>query len=165
MCTIRQAMEGDYPAICDLITSKSELFRIYPRGSYPFTIEQLSQLAKSRQDLTVVIQDDAVVGFANLYDVEPDNRAFVGNVIVSVDLRGRGIGRQLMQYMVKLAFVQYRPMSVAVSVFSDNIPALLLYTDLGFKPYAVERRIDPEGKPAALIHMHIDSKGEHARVY
>ena len=161
MCEIRQATEKDYAFICRLVTSKSEFYRIYPGGSYPLTIEQLSKIAKIRSDLSVVIQDDSVIGFANLYNFEANRSAFIGNVIVDRKRRGRGIGKRLVRYMLGLAFDKHRLQTVKISVFSDNISALLLYTDLGFHPYAVEERVNPEGRRAALIHMRIDRQGEH----
>jgi hypothetical protein len=53
----RPASEHDYPAIAALVKSPQELFRVYPRGSYPLTVEQLRTLAAARRELTVVTLD------------------------------------------------------------------------------------------------------------
>ncbi|MCU7842736.1 MAG: GNAT family N-acetyltransferase [Candidatus Thiodiazotropha sp. (ex Monitilora ramsayi)] len=162
MCEIRQATEKDYAFICRLVTSKSELYRIYPGGSYPLTIEQLSEIAKVRSDLSVVTQENRIIGFANLYNFEANHSAFIGNVIVDRKQRGRGIGKRLVRHMLGLAFDKHRLSTVKISVFGDNSSALLLYTSLGFRPYAVEERINPEGRRTALIHMRIDHQGGHS---
>lgn len=57
--------------------------------------------------------------------------------------------------IIRLAFDGYGVAEVSISVFSDNVPALLLYTDLGFTPCAVEERASPSGDRAALIHMRL----------
>jgi ribosomal protein S18 acetylase RimI-like enzyme len=57
--------------------------------------------------------------------------------------------------MVQLAFEKYRVPEVRISVFDSNVPALLLYGTLGFRPYDLEQRIDPEGNRVALIHMRL----------
>ncbi len=149
----RAAEEGDFPAVAALVQGAEELFRVYPRGSYPLTLEQLRTLAKVRSDLTVATVDGTVAGFANLYDLVPGERAFIGNVIVACTLRGKGLGRALLRHMIGLAFDKYRLPEVRISVFSDNTPALLLYTTLGFRPASIEERRDPQGARVALLHM------------
>ncbi|HEY0721162.1 MAG TPA: GNAT family N-acetyltransferase [Gammaproteobacteria bacterium] len=149
----RAAEEEDFPAVAALVQGAEELFRVYPRGSYPLTPAQLRALAKVRSDLTVALVDGAVAGFANLYDLVPDQRAFIGNVIVSRQRRGKGLGRALLHHMVGVAFDKYRLPEVRISVFSDNTPALLLYATLGFRPDSVEERRDPQGTRVALLHM------------
>ena len=64
---IRTARVDDFQAIAGLITSQEELFRVYPAGQYPFTVEQVRKLAEQRMELTVLTEDGVVVGFANLY--------------------------------------------------------------------------------------------------
>lgn len=152
---IRKATEQDYEAIVRLLSTREELFRVYPKGIHPFTVEQLRSLAGLRKELTVVTFDAKVVGFANLYNVGAGERAFVGNVVVAADCRGRGIGRRLVLHMLDCAFGKYRVREARISVFNDNTKALLLYAGLGFVPYAIEERSDPEGERVALIHMRL----------
>lgn len=149
----RAATEADFAAICALIPSREELFRVYPRGQYPFTVEQVRHLSEIRKALSVLTDGNKVAGFANLYDFSDNQRAFIGNVVIDTGLRGQGLGRNLVQYMLKLAFSEYALHEVHISVFSDNTPALLLYSSLGFKPYAVEERRDYNNKKMALLHM------------
>ncbi len=150
---IREASPADFEAIIRLIPTREELFLVYPKGQYPFTIEQLKSLVALRQELTVACQNGDIIGFANLYDVEAGAWAFVGNVVVESACRGQGIGRQLVTYMMQQAFEKYQVREVRISVFNDNTPALLLYARMQFEPYAVEERIHPSGKRVGLIHM------------
>lgn len=150
---LRQATLEDYEAIIRLVPSAEELFLVYPKGTHPFTVSQLHALAEIRKELTVVIQNTTVIGFANLYGLQPNQYVFIGNVVVSNGFRGQGIGKRLITHMTNVAFEKYQVPEIRISVFNENTPALLLYSSLGFKPYAIEERKHPLGQRVALIHM------------
>ena len=60
---------------------------------------------------------------------------------------------------IEKAFAKYALPEVHISVFSDNIPALLLYAGFGFIPYDIEEKTEPNGNRAALIHMKKSKQG------
>lgn len=151
--TIRLATPEDYKPIVSLLPTREELFLVHPSGAHPFSVEQLQAIAEARRELTVVVVEGDVVGFANLYDVEPGDRAFIGNVVLHPTCRGRGIGRLLVEHMIRTGREKYRLEQTCISVFAYNTPALLLYSGLGFEPYAMEERGGPGGRRCALIHM------------
>jgi len=153
MCKFREATEKDFELICNLIKSKDELFLVYPGGKYPLTVSQVKKLSEVREELTVAVDSNEIIGFANLYNYEPNQSAFIGNVIVEKNHRGRGIGKEIVSYMLSKAHDKYTLPEVRISVFSDNTPALLLYSKLGFNPYEIEERTNPQSHRAALIHM------------
>lgn len=149
----RKATAQDYEAIVRLVPSEDELFLVFPKGEHPFTVEQVHLLAESRSELTVVVEKGEVIGFANLYDVQPGQWAFIGNVVVAKDYRGRGVGRLLVAYMIRQAFEIHNVKEVRISVFNSNTPALLLYKGMNFIPYAIDERTNSSGMRAGLIHM------------
>lgn len=149
----REALQADYADICRLVPNAQELYWVYPRGTYPFTVDQITYLAATRKELTVASYGEETIGFANLYDFKDKEKAFIGNVIVKKSARGRGVGRLLMGYMLSIAFSKYDLSAIHISVFSDNIPALLLYTKIGFQAYAIEERRNYASKRVALVHM------------
>lgn len=150
---VREATAQDYEAIVRLVPTREELFLVYPKGIHPFSVSQIRALADVRNELTVAVHSGEVIGFANLYDLEPGQWAFIGNVVVSRAFRGQGLGRKLVTHMVRMAFEKYGVPEARISVFSENTPALLLYASLGFKPYSIEARKDPAGRRVALVHM------------
>jgi ribosomal protein S18 acetylase RimI-like enzyme len=152
---LRDAKTSDYDAIIRLINSPDELFYVYPNGEFPFTLDQLRSLAETRKHLTVVVKDEEVIGFANLYQVEPPASVCIGNIIVARNYRGRGVGRILVYHMMQKAFELHGVAEVRLSVFSDNVPALLLYAGMGFEPYGIEERVHPSGRRLGLIHMRL----------
>ncbi len=153
MCSFREATEADFEAICKLITDSRELFFVYPAGQYPLTPDQLRTIAKKRFELTVAVDGDEIVGFANLFNATPRISAFIGNLIVARSHRGRGVAREMVSYMEVVAAERHHLPTIKLSVFGENTPALLLYNSLGYSPYEVEERTTPQGDRVALIHM------------
>ena len=109
-------------------------------------------VAYTRQPATLylAIREGKLLGFGAY---ECTCRNFFGPTGVAKDLRGQGIGRALIRHMLGIAFDQYHLPEVRISVFGDNIPALLLYASSGFRPYAIEERRDPAGMRTALLQM------------
>lgn len=73
----RYATPSDFEAIARLVPTEEELFLVYPKGRYPFSVQQVRSLEQNRKALTVVDKESEVIGFANLYDIEPGEYAFL----------------------------------------------------------------------------------------
>lgn len=144
-----------FQGISALVPTAEDLYRIFPNATFPLDKAQLTQLKAQRKELTVLMEGERVIAFANLYKVKENQSAFIGNVIVAKSHRGQGIGQAIILYMRDLCINKYAA-QVHLSVFSFNTEALLLYTKLGFKPYSIERRINLSQKYDALIHLKLD---------
>lgn len=122
MCQFKEAVEDDFEGICRLIRSEEELFRVYPGGHYPLTIDQVRELSKYRKDLTVAMDEvSKVVGFANLYNFEPGKTAFVGNVVIDPDYRGKGLGKAIVSHMLEKVFRNYNLPEVQISLSANHV--------------------------------------------
>ena len=93
MYIFREATERDFEGICNLFGSEEDLFLVYPGGKYPLTPLQVKELSQTRMELTVVADGNEIVGFANLYNYEPGKFAYVGNLVIRKDHRGKGLER------------------------------------------------------------------------
>lgn len=153
--THRPVAEKDIPRICDFPQSEDELFFLFPKAIFPLAASQLRDAIAQRSDATVVELAGEVVAFANFYRWEAGGCCAIGNVVVSPAVRGRGVGRYLVERMIALAFSKHRAAEVTVSCFNRNVAGLLLYPKLGFRPYAVEERKDKQGNRIALVHMRL----------
>ena len=153
MYQFREATENDFEAICKLIPDREELFLMHPNGEYPFTIAQIQELSRVRKELTVAVFENRIIGFTDFYDFTVDRFAFIGNVIIHRNYRGRGIGRLMISHMVKMAYEKYQLPEIRISSFNQNAPALLLYSSLGFTPYAIEEKQDWDGNRIAMINL------------
>jgi len=108
--------------------------------------------ALSNVDDPTILQVDCIdteknrkVGYAAL-----DRRYFI-NIYVSPEYRRRGIGTQLLRYLLNEARKRGIYM-VFLVVFLDNLPALRLYHKLKFKRLGIFKR---EGKAAALMGIYL----------
>jgi ribosomal protein S18 acetylase RimI-like enzyme len=145
--------------ICRFPQSAEELFFLYPKASFPLTPEQLQQAIDQRFDSTVVLWNDRLAGFANFYVRVPGEKCAIGNVIVDPQLRGKGVGRYLIETMTAIAFGKHRVREVYLSCFHQNVAGMLLYASLGFQPFAIQERQDRQGHRVALIEMKLTGQG------
>ncbi len=146
------ATKQHYNQIINLVSSPEELYLVAPTAKYPWDIERLEKIAKKRKNLTACLVNGTVAAFANLYDVIPNDTTFIGNVIVSDQFKGMGIGTALTHHMIKICVFEYNA-TPHISVFSNNSKALLLYTKIGFIPYEIEARKNLNDESVALIKM------------
>ncbi|MBF0154299.1 MAG: GNAT family N-acetyltransferase [Magnetococcales bacterium] len=141
MFSLRDATYADMPAICGFSHDPMELFRFFPQARFPLTAEQLeAESFRHRSDQTLLLWNDQPVGYADLYDLHPGIACSIGHVVVDRACRGQGGGRFLVEGMMQIARQRHKARTIKLSCFSDNTPALLLYHDLGFRPYAMEIR-------------------------
>ena len=151
----RPVNEQDIATLCAFPQSAAELFFLYPKATFPLSIDQLQAAIAQRQDASVVEKDGQLVAFANFYRWENQGICAIGNVMVAPQARNKGIGRYLIERMSALAFNKYQASEVHVSCFNENLAELLLYPKLGFLPFAIEERKNPEGERVALLHLRL----------
>ena len=94
-----------------------------------------------------------MLAFANFYQWEQGGTCSLGNVLVSPGARGRGVARYLVEQMMALARSRHQAREMKVSCFNHNTAGLLLYPGLGFVPFGIEERQDPDGNRVALVQM------------
>lgn len=149
----RPVKADDIRTICSFPQNARELFYMFPKAQYPLTETQLSNAITQRFDSTVAESQNSIVGFANFYRAETGGVCCIGNVIVAQEARGRGVATFIVETMTALAFDRYDATEVQISCFNENTAGLLLYSKLGFSPFAVEERISLDSRRSALIHM------------
>ncbi len=149
----RPMEEGDLKKICTFPQQQEELFFMFPKAVFPLTPDQLKTAAENRHDSTVILRDGEIVGFANFYEIEKERYCSIGNVIVNPQLRGRGIGRFLIETMEYIGWKKYNVSEFHISCFNTNTKGILLYSKLGYKPYEIEKRFNPKNEPVALIKL------------
>ena len=151
--SFRAVVPGDFESICRLIGSEEELFLVYAQGRYPLTVAQVDALVTRRMEPTVMLMDGRVAGFGNFYGYRPGRSVFIGNVVVDAALRGRGLGRRLLTHLMNLALIDYQLRRVKVHVYNRNLGALLCYINLGFRPYAMKKKLDYAGRPVVMFSL------------
>lgn len=155
MLTYRSVRPEDMPTICSFPQSARELFFLFPKASYPLIPEQLHAAIAERTDATAILRRGEVVGFASFSECVPGAHCSIGNVIVDPRERGAGVGRFVIETMIRIAVEKHAAREVRIACFDENVMGLLLYEKLGFEPCEVEARRDEKGEPVSLIHMRL----------
>jgi ribosomal protein S18 acetylase RimI-like enzyme len=147
----REARRDDFAAIAAFPRNAEEQYYMYPRGTFPLDPEQLAREAEGRVRPTVILDGDAVIGYGNLYNVEPGSHGWLGNVIIHPGWRGRGAGRFLVETMAGIAGRELGLRELRLVCHNTNTQALRLYWRTGFKPYDLEEPKDANGRMRILM--------------
>ena len=91
-----------------------------------------------RRDSTAVLLRDRIVGFANFYKLEINKYCSIGNVIVDPSYRNKGIAKYLIEAIEQIAKDKYNIVKIFLSCLNQNTKGILLYSQLGYKPYGIE---------------------------
>ena len=98
---------------------------------YPIDPGRLPQIMElSRHDSRTLLRDDLPAGFGQLVQ-RPGSRLHLARIIVSPQHRGEGLGRQLVEHLLRRAFSR-KPAKISLNVARDNPVAIRLYESLGF---------------------------------
>ncbi|OOZ39974.1 hypothetical protein BOW53_09360 [Solemya pervernicosa gill symbiont] len=150
--SFRPVTPDDFAAVCELVGSPDELYMVQPGAKFPWTVRQVARLVDQRRTLTVMEHNDRVIGFADLYGIEPGSHAFIGNLVVAALYRNKGLGRLLIAEMLKAIYGELALPEARIAVFESNRAAHRLYQKLGFKQYGTELR-NREGQQLTLINL------------
>ncbi|QGQ46508.1 GNAT family N-acetyltransferase [Metabacillus sediminilitoris] len=120
-----------------------------PAFEYPLTESQLTTyLANANHDeadkyVYKVLHKETgkVIGHISLGNVDRKHKsARVGKVLVgNKDVRGQGIGQQMLKEVLKIAFGELNLHRVSLGVFDFNVSAINCYEKVGFKKEGVLR--------------------------
>jgi ribosomal protein S18 acetylase RimI-like enzyme len=153
--TYRPLEDRDAVTICGFVQSAEELFFAFPKATFPLTPDALIAGARQRFSPTVVLQDDAVVGYANFINVKEDRGGCtLGNLMVHPDHRRAGVATFLVKKMMHIAFETYCARFIRAACFSHNQAAYQMYHRLGFKPGEMEQRVTSDSTPVLLVNLY-----------
>lgn len=102
----------------------------YPLGSDAFA--QALQL-QQRPGWVLLDANGHCLGFGQYWSTGPGT-LHLGRIIVSPQVRGRGVGRVLVQALMAQALQSAAVERLTLRVYRDNVAAMALYRDLGFQP-------------------------------
>ncbi|MDR3570810.1 MAG: GNAT family N-acetyltransferase [Candidatus Pacebacteria bacterium] len=125
---IKTVTDSQWENIVSLEQELHESSKQYPR-------ENLNAMLANDQVFVLAVQDgERIIGMATLYlQQKIDNRAaWVEDVIVSDEYRGRGLGKQLMEELIKTAREE-GVLTLNLTSRSSRVAANALYQKLGFE--------------------------------
>lgn len=147
---IRRARPEDYPAVdrlmyklhCLHVEGESEIYRPV---EHPYSEDEYKTMLKERANVMLCAEiDGEVAGYASmtLKDVRSPQLicrriAYVNELIMSPDARGKGTGRQMMEAL-EMEGKKAGAVEMQLMVWEFNVSALDFYQSLGMK---TQRRI------------------------
>lgn len=144
---IRDAQEGDIQAIIKLRKQIDDLHaQLMPdlfSSTYMYSEEDVRAYFRAEKSRVIVVEDPdttQVAAYAVLNTERLEARSifkskstiYVNDLCVRDDVRGKGIGRALMEYIIMYA-KESNVDTVELHVFASNEPAVRLYESMGLK--------------------------------
>ena len=133
---LREAVLNDYMAIASWITDQHSCTQwAGPLIQYPFSADVLPQLlaVTNSESYCLVNGSGKPLGFGQLW-FGKQGSIHLMRIIVSPQIRGEGLGRELCRQLIIRALDGRNTRSITLRVYCDNTDALALYTSLGFSP-------------------------------
>ncbi len=90
--------------------------------------------------LCICDRSDQVLGLIDLFDFDPKNsRAGLGIVVLDVEDRGKGIGKEVISIISKYAFSTLGLRQLYSNIISDNKESIGLFEKMGFEQVGVKK--------------------------
>ena len=118
--------------------------------SHPWTRGNFSDSLNSGYSAWVLEENDAMIGYALLMLVMDE--AHLLNLSIAKPQQKRGLGRYLLEHMLKIAKT-HKAVNMFLEVRPSNVSAITLYENMGFCEMAVRRGYYPakEGREDAVL--------------
>lgn len=150
MITLRYFEPADFKQLIDWVETPEFMLQwAGPSFVFPLNEFQLEEYLKdankknsSTYSYSVVDADtDKLVGHISLARIDLNNRsARIGRVIIGdPDVKGKGVCRQMMEQVLKIAFDELKLHRVTLGVFDFNKPAIACYEKAGFQKEGLMR--------------------------
>ena len=146
-------------AIADWVETEEMLRWVAPSTVPPLTAEKVAGWKKPEGEAWVLVDTDETtpLGYGELNPMRREPRhLWLGHIIVRPDLRGRGLGKMLVQHLLDRARSQYHAVLVSLIVFPDNTDAIACYRQAGFQLVREESHSFGGGPKHRLFRFQFD---------
>ena len=153
---LRAYKKEDAPIIASWLLSEEELykwsadrFNKYPLSGDDINNNYAPQLEAGRFfPLTAVDDNDEVIGYFFIRYPREDDDSCVrfGFVILNPDLRGKGLGREMIRLGIQYVKGHLTASKIELGVFENNERAMKCYESAGFKEYGRRECVMPIGR-------------------
>ncbi|WP_026821140.1 GNAT family N-acetyltransferase [Arthrobacter castelli] len=154
---LRSTTAYDLQIILDWMTNNKEMV-MWSGPSFKWPLDH-GQLQNYLQDPNRVywsaVDSDSprLVGHASLLIDQEADLMRIGYIVVDPERRGRGIGRKLVESMVRYGFESSHIPVMKLGVYAHNAPAISLYEGLGFSRTGVVLHTEVDQEDWTVIEM------------
>jgi ribosomal protein S18 acetylase RimI-like enzyme len=150
------------PVVARWVTSDVELRWLAPSSIPPLTAAKVARWQEPDGCGFLLFGGCALepLGYGELKPMpnEP-NHYWLGHVVVDPQVRGKGIGRQLVRKLTMHAFQELRVERLSLVVFPDNLVAIRCYRRAGFQRIGEEYHCFGESKTEhKLVRLELDKR-------
>lgn len=147
MIRLRPYKKSDSPIICSWLTDEKGFMK-WCAGmyTYPMTPQQLDdrydEFCKDENAwfMTALDERGKVCGHFIFRKADcANNSIHMGFIIISPDMRGKGLGKQMLSQALRYAFDIFGAQTVTLGVFANNESALGCYKAAGFAETDTEK--------------------------
>ncbi|NKF21338.1 GNAT family N-acetyltransferase [Solimonas marina] len=142
---VRAATEADLPAIFEIYDEQvlhgTSTFDTVPKNEAQ-RLEWFHANPGGRYPIVVAEEGSGIAGWARLYQWSPRpayDRTAENAVYVRIDARGRGVGRQLLAELLRLA-PEHDVLTIIARIVDGNPASLALHEAAGFTRIGLMRR-------------------------
>ena len=154
MIRIRPYKDSDQAAILSWCTDEDLFYRWTAGvlGEYPITPEKFRKTGDLMR--FTAVDDTKVVGFFTMRNPKPTLEELrFGFVIVDPEMRGKGVGKAMLQLGLAYAFRIYKAEKVTLGVFEDNLSAFHCYKAAGFQETGERETYPIRGRNRVAVDM------------
>lgn len=108
----------------------------------------LEEIENPAAYFVTAVEGGAVLGYGGMHTVLGES--YIDNIAVFPEYRGRGVGRAVTQALIEKAR-EADGVFITLEVRASNVPAIALYTSLGFEKAGVRKRFYTEPEEDAVI--------------
>jgi RimJ/RimL family protein N-acetyltransferase len=128
--------DKDSDTLISWITNEEMLMQFAgPAFTYPLTVEQLNKNSAEPNRFVYKVIDkrtDLMIGYAEIL-LPHENAARLCRLIIGdTNQRGKGVGQQLVNLLLNIAFTEFQVTKVDLNVFDWNTGAMKCYEKCGF---------------------------------
>jgi RimJ/RimL family protein N-acetyltransferase len=161
MIELKPFAEADFDILISWVDSAETLVQFAGLNfSFPLTYSQLSanlENKKIKAYKAIHLPTNRIVGYGEIY-ITDENEAILGKIIIGdSNDRGQGLGAQIVQQLLLIAFTQLKINKAQLYVFDWNIGAIKCYEKVGFLiEKGITKKRDVNGKTWIAIKMFIN---------
>lgn len=161
MLALKPFISSNWKYFDEWITDESELIQFAGQiFTFPITKKQIeTYLNDTSRTVFLITFHNKPIGISEIYLINEKTVKFARILIGEKSMRGKGIGTELINILVKFSFEKLKRERIILNVYSWNINAIKCYEKVGFsKTSKPIKTIQVENKNWKTIEMEKLSK-------